>query len=107
MADKDAHDRVDGLFLFDALDDVLVAQLELERVAGAGDAVVLDRDGLEERGQAVELRRVLCVACGDGEGVGEGCCGGPEGEVLEGGVAFKDLRCVCVCVLLLECYSLS
>lgn len=91
-ADEDAHDAVDDLLLLDALDDVLVAELELDGVAGGRDAVALQLDGAEQRGQAVELRRVLGVALGDGQRVREGGVLVPEAEVLEGRVASEKLR---------------
>lgn len=80
LVDKDPHDRRHDLLLLDALDDVLVAHLELDGVARVRHAVVLQLDGLEERGQAVELRRVLRVAGCDCDVVGEGCIGRPERE---------------------------
>lgn len=91
-ADVDAHDAVDDLLLLDALDDVLVAELELDGVAGGRDAVALQLDGAEQRGQAVELRRVLGVALGDGQRVREGGVLVPEAEVPEGRVASEELR---------------
>lgn len=52
----------------------------------------LQLDGVEQRGQAVELGRVLVVAGGYGDVVGEGGVFGPEAEFGEGGVAFEELR---------------
>lgn len=92
--DLDPDDRVHHLLLLDALDDVLVAHVQLDRVARRLDLVRLQLDRLEERGQAVELRRVLGIPGRHGDVVCE--CGVlvPEAEVLEGRVALEKLLVV-------------
>ena len=48
-------------------------------------------NGAEHRREAIPLRSEAVVPSGDRQGVGEGCRGGPEGKVLEGGVALEEL----------------
>lgn len=91
VVDEDLDDRRHDLLLLEPLDDVLVAHVERDGVARVGDAVVLQLDRPEERGQPVELRRVLGVAGRDGDVVGEGRVGAPEAEFREAGVAFEEL----------------
>lgn len=87
----DPDDRVHDLLLVDALDDVLVAHVHLDRVAGGLDAVRLQLDRLEQCRQAVELRCELGIAGCDGDVVCECRILVPQAEVLEGRVALEKL----------------
>lgn len=89
--DVNHDDRVHHFLLLDALDDVLVAHVQLDRVARGLDLVRLQLDRLEERREAVELGRVLGIPGCDRDVVGERGVLVPQAEVLEGRVALKKL----------------
>lgn len=87
----DPDDRVHDLLLLDALDDVLVAHVQLDGVACGLDLVRLQLDWFEQRWEAIELCSVLGIAGCHCDVVGE--CGIfiPKAEVFEGRVALKKL----------------
>lgn len=90
-ADVDPDDRVHDLLLLDALDDVLVAHVQLDGVSRGLDLVRLQLDWLEHRREAIKLCGVLGIAGCDSDVVGE--CGIliPKAEVLESRVTLEKL----------------
>lgn len=88
----DPDDRVHDLLLIDALDNVLVAHVKLDRVARGLDIVRLQLDWLEQCWEAVELRCEFGVAGCHSDVVCE--CGVlvPQAEVLERRIALEELK---------------